>query len=104
MIEKYGRLKNEYDKVVANEKILRGENDLLETHLSNRKDEIEILEDKVKDAAINKVADPIEKPADIEDDDEGINRKNIDDDVDKKDKVLSEKQNNDMEEEEEENL
>lgn len=138
MIEKYGRLKNEYDKVVANEKKLRGENDLLETHLSNRKDEIETLEDKVKDAAIqakddalrldaalsakkeipkdkdqskvldkdkaiNKVADPIKKPADIEDDDEGINRKNIDDDVDKKDKVLSEKHKNDLEEEEDEN-
>lgn len=138
MIEKYGRLKNEYDKVVANEKKLRGENDLLETHLSNRKDEIETLEDKVKDAAIqakddalrldaalgakkdipkdkdkskvldkdkaiNKVADPIGKPADIEDDDEGINRKNIDDDVDKKDKVLSEKLKDDIEEEEEEN-
>lgn len=137
MIEKYGRLKNEYDKVVANEKKLRGENDLLETHLSNRKEEIETLEDKVKDAAIqakddahrldaalgakkevlkdkskvldkdkaiNKVADPIEKPADIDDDDdEGINRKNIDDDVDKKDKVLREKHKNDLEEEEEEN-
>lgn len=138
MIEKYGRLKNEYDKVVANEKKLRGENDLLETHLSNRKEEIETLEDKVKNAAIqakddanrldaalsakkevskdkakskvldkdkaiNKVADPIDKPADIEDDNEGINRKNIDDDVDKKDKILSKEHNKDIEEEEEEN-
>eukprot|EP00092_Neocalanus_flemingeri_P030775 GFUD01033425.1.p1 GENE.GFUD01033425.1~~GFUD01033425.1.p1 ORF type:complete len:265 (+),score=121.60 GFUD01033425.1:106-900(+) len=39
--------------------------------------------------AINKVAAPILKPADVEDDDI-LDRKNIDDDVDKKDKVLSE--------------
>merc|ERR1711892_1409842 len=124
MIEKYGRLKNEYDKLVANEKSIKNEKDMLEIHLSNKKDEIETLQDKVKDAgikaeddalkleaalsakkdvakekdksktldsdkAINKVADPIPKPADTEDDDI-INRKNIDDVVDKKDKVLSE--------------
>eukprot|EP00090_Calanus_glacialis_P046694 TRINITY_DN9291_c0_g1_i10.p1 TRINITY_DN9291_c0_g1~~TRINITY_DN9291_c0_g1_i10.p1 ORF type:complete len:255 (-),score=103.52 TRINITY_DN9291_c0_g1_i10:285-1049(-) len=64
------------------------------------KDKSKVLD---KDKAINKVADPIKKPADIEDDDEGINRKNIDDDVDKKDKVLSEKHKNDLEEEEDEN-
>merc|ERR1712106_717974 len=124
MIEKYGRLKSE--------------NDLLETHLSNSKDEIETLEDKVKDAviqakddqvrldaalsakkdipkekakvndlakAINKVVDPIIKPSD-NDEEEDINRKAIDEEVEKKDKVLSDKlvkDQKDIEEDEEEN-
>jgi len=139
MLEKYGRLKKEYDKLILNEKTIEEEKDNLEIHLSNSKDEIETLQDKVKDAAIkarddalklnallsakkeiprddtlklnlaleaikksanesdkiksidsekaiNKVADPIAKPAVIESDD--IQRKNIDDEVDKN--VLSE--------------
>ena len=124
--------------MVSNEKKLKGENDLLETHLSNSKDEIETLEDKVKDAviqakddkvrldaalgakkdipkekakvndlakAINKVVDPIKKPSD-NDEEEDINRKAIDEEVEKKDKVLSEKlvkDQKDIEEDEEEN-
>jgi len=138
MIEKYGRLKNEYDKLVSSEKKLQSENDLLETHLSNSKNEIETLEDKVKKAAIqakddkikldaalsakkdnskekekekvkvndsekaiNKIADPIKKPVDI-DDENNINRKDIDDAVDKKEKALSENIEQDKQEVEEE--
>merc|ERR1739848_341662 len=119
----YGRLKNEYDKLVSSEKKLQSENDLLENQLSDSKNEIETLEDKVKKAAaqgkddkikldaalsakkdnskekdkikvndsekvINKIADPIKKPLDL-DDDNTINRKDIDDAVDKKDKALN---------------
>lgn len=140
MIEKYGKLKNEYDKLVSSEKKLQSENDLLETHLSESKNEIETLEDKVKKAAalakddklkldtalsakkdnpkekdkikvdnsekaINKIADPIQKPSDL-DDDNNINRKNIDDTVDKKDKASDEDNEQDkteLEEEEDEN-
>jgi len=140
MIEKYGRLKNEYDKLVSSEKKLQSENDLLENQLSDSKNEIETLEDKVKKAAaqgkddklkldaalsakkdnskekdkikvndsekaINKIADPIKKPLDL-DDDNTINRKDIDDTVDKKDKALDEdkeQDKNELEEEEEEN-
>jgi len=140
MIEKYGRLKNEYDKLVSSEKKLQSENDLLENQLSDSKNEIETLEDKVKKAAaqgkddklkldaalsakkdnskekdkikvndsekaINKIAGPIKKPLDL-DDDNTINRKDIDDTVDKKDKALDEdkeQDKNELEEEEEEN-
>jgi len=139
MIEKYERLKEEYDKLVSSEKKLQSENDLLETHLSESKNEIETLEDKVKKAAvqskddklklddalsankgnsrekdkikvddsekaINKIADPIKKPSDL-DDDNNINRKDIDDAVDKKDKAMeddNEQDRKELEEEEEE--
>merc|ERR1712098_1044900 len=63
MIEKYGRLKTEYDKLVSSEKKLQSENDLLETHLSNSKNEIETLEDKVKKAAIQAKDDKIKLDA-----------------------------------------
>jgi len=78
----------------------------LDAALSAKKD-IPKEKAKVNDLAkaINKVVDPIKKPSD-NDEEEDINRKAIDEEVEKKDKVLSEKlvkDQKDIEEEEEEN-
>jgi len=80
----------------------------LDAALSAKKD-ISKEKDKIKvndsEKAINKIADPIKKPLDL-DDDNTINRKDIDDAVDKKDKALDEdkeQDKNELEEEEDEN-